>query len=128
MALDRKPEWVVADALFDAWIAADRAKRSAPQVYRDAAMEDAETALLALAENGFVVIADEPKHFVTFNEKGWFIEHSIACRLAGTLGTCEFNQAIVEIAEDMTTPDEYGRWWIIEVDEEGLPLLEAAPL
>lgn len=59
-------------------------------------------------------------HFVTFDKDGWFIEHDMTCRLAGTLGTCKYNKAIRLIADD---PDLYGRWEITDVDSEGLPSL-----
>jgi hypothetical protein len=64
-------------------------------------------------------------HYVTFDADGWFIEHSVPCRLAGTLGTCVFNAAIREVADE-PDPDQFGRWRITEIDEEGLPSLERA--
>lgn len=32
-------------------------------------------------------------HYVTFTPENssWFVEHPVACRLVGTLGTCEYN-------------------------------------
>lgn len=81
-----------------------------------------------------IILPNEPDHFVTFDEKGWFVEHSIACRIAGTLGTCEYNDAVRKIA-DMPDcalgpyePDSdlFGRWCITEIDSEGLPILERA--
>lgn len=47
-------------------------------------------------------------HFVTFNEDGWFIEHSFDCRLAGTIGTCKHNQAILNYGDTEQLP--HGRW------------------
>lgn len=70
----------------------------------------------------------EPDHFVTFADDGWFIEHSMGCRIDGTIGTCGYNHAVREIADDYAyEPDDWGRWWITDIDEEGLPSLERAP-
>lgn len=65
-------------------------------------------------------------HFVNFDETGWFVEHSFACRVAGTLGTCKWGQAIRNIVDDEWEfdLDQHGRWRIIEVDSEGCPSLE----
>lgn len=84
--------------------------------------------LASLAAEGYVVIPDQPDHFVTFDETGWFVEHSVACRLVGTLGTCENNLAVRRIADDMDphNPTDLGRWRITEIDSEGLPSLERA--
>lgn len=82
-----------------------------------------------LGAHGHVIIPDEPHHYVTFDQGGWFIEHSVACRVAGTIGTCNFNAAIREIAEDFDPdedPDQLGRWRITWIDGEGLPSLERA--
>lgn len=82
-----------------------------------------------IQEAGYAIIPDSPDHFVTFDETGWFVEHSVACRMAGTLGTCEYNQAIRSVANDILDDDDLegltGRWRIVEVDE-GLPSLERA--
>lgn len=76
-----------------------------------------------LGRRGFVVLADSADHYVTFDERGWFVEHSIACRRAGTLGTCEYNSAVREIADE-PDPEQFGRWCITGIDSEGLPSLE----
>lgn len=60
-------------------------------------------------------------HYVTFNEVGWHVEHSFACRVAGTLDTCEYGTAIRENYGD--EPDDeliFGRWRITL--HEGGPL------
>lgn len=64
-------------------------------------------------------------HFVEFDEDMWMIEHDLECRLAGTLGTCKYINAIRMIVED-GGPDleTMGRWRITDVDDEGLPSLE----
>jgi hypothetical protein len=81
--------------------------------------------LRSLEAMGYVVIKDEPDHYVTFDEDGWFIEHSVACRAAGTLGTCDYNKAIRMVADE-PDPDDFGRWRITDIDSEGLPSLERA--
>lgn len=72
---------------------------------------------------GMVQIPDEPNHYVTFDDNGWFIEHSVACRIAGTLGTCEFNQAVRTFTEDIGRIVT-GRWLIAGVDSAGMPILQ----
>lgn len=71
--------------------------------------------------------AHEPENNrATFDtEDTWFIEHSLDCRIAGTIGTCEFNHAIKDLTEEQyeLTP---GRWRITGIDEMGLPSLERA--
>lgn len=79
----------------------------------------------ALGNIGYALVRDDGWHYVTFDEDGWFIEHSVACRQAGTLGTCDFNRAIREIADEPDL-DLFGRHRITEVDSEGLPSLERA--
>lgn len=81
----------------------------------------------ALDQAGLVVVEDEPHHYVTFDEYGWFIEHSVACRIAGTIGTCTYNEAVRGVVEDFDPnedPDQLGRWRITDIDDEGLPSLE----
>jgi hypothetical protein len=69
----------------------------------------------------------EPDHFVVFDEKGWFVEHSLSCRLDGTLGTCDYNAAIRAVADE-PNPEDFGRWRITSIDSEGLPSLDRASL
>lgn len=79
----------------------------------------------ALATAGYVLIRDQPDHYVTFDEAGWFVEHSVACRVAGTLGTCAYGNAVRMVAVE-PDPRQLGRWRITEIDEMGLPSLERA--
>ena len=58
---------------------------------------------------------DEPNHYVTFNPDNWFIEHSMACRLAGTIGTCKWNEYVADIPQGVVAP---GRYLIEDDDEE----------
>lgn len=108
----------LAGAVHDAWVAASSLAFSTGETMVARLIEK-------LAEQGYVIVRDEPDHFVTFDEDGWFIEHSVACRVAGTIGTCAYNQAIREIADE-PDPGQMGRWRITEVDSEGLPSLERA--
>lgn len=78
--------------------------------------------LAAMAEADGVVY--EPDHFVTLDGDGWFIEHSMACRLAGTLGTCEYYRAVRLVYDEPPPPGDFGRWRITDIDEVGLPSLE----
>lgn len=75
---------------------------------------------------GWRIVEDEPDHFVTFDEQGWFIEHSLDCRITGTIGTCTYNAAIREVYDEAPHPDDMGRWRITAVDDEGVPSLERA--
>lgn len=36
---------------------------------------------------------------MTFDDDGWFIEHSYVCRLMGTMGSCDYNTAIRRLPE-----------------------------
>lgn len=63
-------------------------------------------------------------HYVTFDEDGWFIEHSLTCRMAGEMAKgCRYQKAVNEIA-DPDDADLWGRWRITDVDDMGLPSLE----
>lgn len=76
---------------------------------------------------GKVVIVVEPDHYVTFTTTGWFIEHSLNCRMGGKMGECPYHASIDEVADDMTGMGDHGlgRWKITGIDLEGLPHLEA---
>lgn len=79
--------------------------------------------LSELQAEGYAVIPDESDHYVTFAADGWFIEHSVACRIAGTIGTCDFNQAIRDAYGAPPPPEDFGRWCITGIDDEGMPNL-----
>ena len=65
-----------------------------------------------------------PDHYVTFTNRGWFIEHSLECRLSGRMSQgCEYQEAIENLFLDDISPDDYGRWLITEISE-CLPSLE----
>ncbi len=64
------------------------------------------------------------EHFVTFNETGWFIEHSLRCRVSGRMAAgCSWQAAVELVAGD----GDHGRWLIDSIDSEGLPALTLAP-
>lgn len=86
---------------------------------------EARSVLLALAAAGYVVLPDQPDHFITFDSDGWFVEHSIACRVAGTIGTCDYNGAAREL-DDEFDAELIGRWRMVSIDSEGLPEVERA--
>lgn len=101
--------------------------REALSASRDVANSNHSVGLFieSLTEQGYRLVPDQPEHYVTFDKDGWFIEHSIICRLMGTIGTCEYNTAIREVYDE-PVPDEFGRWKITLIDDEGLPSLERA--
>lgn len=80
--------------------------------------------MMVLAELGYRVVRNDPDHYVCFTEDTWFIEHSLDCRIAGAIGTCRFNTAIRDIADDMRDSEQLGRWRITGIDSEGVPSLE----
>jgi hypothetical protein len=92
--------------------------------------QSAEAAKQKIAENliaaGLRIVKNDPDHYVCFTEDTWFIEHSLDCRINGTIGTCEFNHAILDITSQQAMPDprQLGRWRITGIDSEGLPSLE----
>jgi len=85
--------------------------------------DDREVTVSSKNATSHVILKNEPDHYVNFDEDGWFIEHSIPCRVAGTIGTCEYNTAIREVYDE-PDPDDFGRWRIVDIDEEGCPSLE----
>ncbi len=50
------------------------------------------------------------EHYVTYSEDGWVVEHSLDCRLAGTLGTCNFNEAAGEMGPNLDDEFQLGRY------------------
>ena len=69
---------------------------------------------------------DVSEHFVTFDESGWTIEHSLQCRMTGEMHRgCSHQHAVLAVLED--DHDNYGRWRITDIDSEGLPSYERAP-
>lgn len=107
------PERVIAEAF------AGGRELHRDMVVQTSPLDLADVACKALRDAGLVVLADQPDHFLNVDGDGWFIEHSIACRVAGTIGTCDVNQAVRRVADDL----EHGRWKVTEISE-GLPTLE----
>ena len=92
--------------------------------------QGAGAAMRKIAENldaaGYRIVKNDPEHYVCFTEDTWFIEHSLDCRVAGTIGICMFNHAILDLADELPAPPEnlLGRWRITGIDEDGRPNLE----
>lgn len=91
--------------------------------------QGAYAAMQKIADNlvaaGYRIVKNDPNHYVCFTEDTWFIEHSLDCRIAGTIGTCEFNRSIKDLGEEQYELSP-GRWLITGIDEMGLPSLERA--
>ena len=89
--------------------------------------QGAAAAMRKIAENldeaGYRIVKNDPEHYVCFTEDTWFIEHSLDCRIAGTIGTCEFNRSIRDLNAEQyeLTP---GRWRIAGIAWNGAPNLE----
>jgi hypothetical protein len=65
---------------------------------------------------------DQPDHYLTITpDDRWFIEHSMGCRLAGTLGSCQWNEfaANLEVRELPAA-----RYLIIEAEEPWISRVE----
>ena len=78
------------------------------------------------ATHKYVLGYQEPDHFVTFGKESWFIEHSMGCRMAGTLGTCDYNEAADLLANDNDWSPA-GRWRFVSLHgDNGFPELERA--
>lgn len=82
----------------------------------------------ALGRAGYRIVKDDPNHYVCFTADSWFIEHALECRIAGTIGTCVFNHAILDLADELPAPpdDLLGRWLITGINGDGTPQLERA--
>jgi hypothetical protein len=74
-------------------------------------------------ERVYAVLGND--HHVTFTDDGWVIEHSVTCRLAGTMADCENNQAVRLLAEEVGLA-RTGRWLITGINSEGFPRLVRA--
>lgn len=119
---------IVAEALRE-WqrdeLSKDFALKTPTTLWIDKAEIPAHIAVKALME------AFGKDHFVTFDQGGWFIEHSAECRLAGTLGTCVYNASIRRIDSGVLwnpAPTLLGRWKITDLNSKGWPILERCPV
>lgn len=84
-----------------------------------------EWAVVCLGCDAMPNVAD---HFVTFDAEGWYIEHSLACRMSGEMKAgCRFQSAIRSIA-DLPDAERMGYWRITAIDAMGLPSLERAEI
>jgi hypothetical protein len=67
-------------------------------------------------------------HHVIFGDDGWTVEHSVECRLSGSMtGNCAYWTALKHHpVTDWPDPDMAGRWRIDSIDSEGAPMLVRA--
>ncbi len=76
-----------------------------------------------LADSIILALEDhEPDHYLTITtDDRWFVEHSMSCRLAGTLGSCQWNEfaANLEVRELPAA-----RYLIIEAEEPWISRVE----
>lgn len=69
------------------------------------------------------------QHFVTMEEQGWFIEHSLQCRMDGEMVRgCAWQHAMEKLFEDHPVYHvlHNGRWLITDIDTDGYPKVEIA--
>lgn len=93
----------------------------------DVEHDRAQAIVAALRDGGYVIIADQPDHRVNIDDDGWFIEHSIACRVAGTMHTCPATLGIIDMQNDMVYLP-VGRFLITGYETvTGWPTLERIP-
>lgn len=91
----------------------------------------ADELLVARGENAQLrAVIDQSHHVAVFDEHGWGLEHSLDCRIAQTMTTCKFNRAMERFGATIGDPTEFiergPRWVVLDVDDEGLPVMEAA--
>lgn len=77
-------------------------------------------------------LINQPFHVAVFTPQGWALEHSMSCRLAGTMTTCEYDQAMHNFDPDGHELEELsvaanGRWCVTNVID-GRPVLEPEAL
>ena len=79
---------------------------------------------LLKVENDRVQIIEQPDHWVTFAETGWFVEHSLDCRMGGDMINCPYHASIERWAAEFQRPADNGkRYCIVRIDERGFPVL-----
>lgn len=74
---------------------------------------NARLVLTAVCERGWRIVrpADDDPHYVTFSEDGWAIEHSGACRNAGSMLNCPLDIEVRQFREPPLTG--LGRYRIV---------------
>ncbi len=92
----------------------------------EAALEAA-APLIAAAERRRIYAELGNDHYVIYTEDRWTIEHSVQCRLSGEMHKCVYHGAVADVSEEYE-PAMAGRWRIVSIDTEGLPVLERADL
>lgn len=89
-----------------------------------AAEQERAVAEAVTAERNRIYAALGSDHHVTFTASGWFVEHSVECRLSGHMPDCRYHAAVALVAEDGYEPAMAGRWRITSIGTAGLPGLE----
>jgi hypothetical protein len=82
-----------------------------------------------LEVDGYRVVLDDPNHYVCVTEDTWFIQHSLDCRIAGTIGTCKYSHVIKDLSEASHDfiRDHSGVGFALRItgiDRDGNPTLE----
>jgi hypothetical protein len=103
----------------------DRQTYLVPRIVRQA-LDEAQP-LIAAAERERLFAELGSDHYVIYTEDRWTIEHSVQCRLGGRMHECAHHEAIAAVSEEYD-PAMAGRWLIVNIDSEGLPVLERADL
>lgn len=75
---------------------------------------------------GYVVVKDDPHHVVELTPAGWTLQHSLSCRLSGSLFDCPMNVAVRNVMRAVDGPATFGRF-IATVDDDGLLNLSDLP-
>lgn len=95
---------IVADALVKRWNEQTYAGQTA--------MEDAETAIEAIREavesdpSLSIVPTEWQRHVVELEENGFFLEHSVECRIAG-MRDCRIHASLSDLADAPAAPGRY---------------------
>lgn len=68
-------------------------------------------------------IINAPYHVAVFDDVGWALEHSMECRLSGTMTKCIYNSALDRYCRSVDDPQfliEQGRWVLTGINDNGL--------
>ncbi|MCU1590053.1 MAG: hypothetical protein JWP11_1309 [Frankiales bacterium] len=69
----------------------------------------------------------QPEHFLTFQEDGWQMQHSMACRLQGQLLSCATHQAAKDLVDSLGprgAAAQAGLSYVVALTREDETLLE----
>ncbi len=100
------------DLVEQAWVIAEKAGHPIPRQVVKAMIDNAYTTIQAEL---YEKLGND--HRVTFTNEGWAIEHSVSCRLGGSMINCRYHAAIA------TSVGKYGlgppgTWVIMDVDTD----------